>query len=176
MAYTKQKALEYQRKRRQTFAAQGLCTRCGSEKVGEYLDCADCRQKSNGYVQRIVKHNLKAGKCRCGNETLLTKRTCQRCYDWSRNTIRALKKQVLSGYGNKCACCGEKTYEFLSIDHKNNDGAEDRRRRGKKGHGGSWYRALIAEDFPDYCQILCFNCNMSKEFSGYCPHEKRGKK
>ena len=40
---------------------------------------------------------------------------------------RKTKKTVLNAYGNKCQCCGETEPWFLTIDHKNNDGAAGRR-------------------------------------------------
>lgn len=90
----------------------------------------------------------------------------QRIYDLS------VKQKIIEAYGGKCVCCGEETLEFLTIDHINNDGAEDRRQNGRKS-GGKLYRWLIKNNFPkeDY-QLLCYNCNCSKGFFGYCPHNK----
>jgi len=78
-----------------------------------------------------------------------------------------LKKQVLKHYGNKCICCGEKTYEFLSIDHVNKNGNK------RKKIGASFYKWIIDNHYPKDLQILCFNCNCAKGFFGYCPHQKR---
>jgi hypothetical protein len=90
----------------------------------------------------------------------------QRIYDLS------CKQKVIEAYGGKCACCGESIIEFLTIDHINNNGAEDRKNNGNKT-GGKLYRWLIKNNFPqgEY-QVLCFNCNCSKGFFGYCPHNK----
>jgi hypothetical protein len=38
-----------------------------------------------------------------------------------------LKKEVMAAYGGCCSCCGETILDFLTIDHINNDGAEQRR-------------------------------------------------
>lgn len=92
----------------------------------------------------------------------------QRIYDLS------IKMRVIEAYGSKCACpgCTIDTVEFLTIDHINNDGAEDRRQNGKKS-GGKLYRWLIQNNFPkDSYQLLCYNCNCAKGFFGYCPHNK----
>lgn len=92
----------------------------------------------------------------------------QREYDLS------IKMKVIEGYGGKCSCpgCNIDTLEFLTIDHINNDGAEDRRQNGKKS-GGKLYRWLIKNNFPkDKYQLLCYNCNCAKGFFGYCPHDK----
>lgn len=90
----------------------------------------------------------------------------QRIYDLN------VKMKIIEAYGSKCVCCNEDTIEFLTIDHINNDGAEDRKKNGNKS-GGKLYRWLIKNNFPkrDY-QILCFNCNCAKGFFGYCPHNK----
>lgn len=90
----------------------------------------------------------------------------QRTYDLS------VKLKVIEAYGGKCMCCGETNMEFLTIDHINNDGAEDRKNNGNK-LGGKLYRWLIKNNFPkEEYQILCYNCNCSKGFFGYCPHNK----
>ena len=84
--------------------------------------------------------------------------------DWGRrNRIR-----VLEHYGNKCVCCGETTYEFLTLDHKNNDGAIERKK--DKFCTRAYY--VIKKGFPDNLQILCYNCNMSKGHHGICPHQR----
>ncbi len=54
--------------------------------------------------------------------------------DWGRK----LKQECFNAYGgNKCACCKIiKRTEFLTLDHINNDGAEERRTlNGKRGIG-----------------------------------------
>jgi hypothetical protein len=87
---------------------------------------------------------------------------------------RKRKQIVIDAYGGKCECCGETTFEFLTIDHINNDGAEHRRRIG--GKGTKIYKYLIEHDFPkDGYRLLCFNCNISRGFYGYCPHHPDNK-
>jgi hypothetical protein len=81
------------------------------------------------------------------------------------------KKIIIEQYGGKCICCGESHLEFLTIDHINNDGANERKIT-KQGTGGKLYRWLIKNNFPkDNYQLLCYNCNCSKGFFGYCPHQ-----
>lgn len=82
---------------------------------------------------------------------------------------RKLRTRVLDAYGNECKCCGERTPEFLGIDHVYNDG--EAHRRELKGYGRSIYRWLAMNGFPqDGFQLLCHNCNMSKGLYGGCPH------
>ena len=80
------------------------------------------------------------------------------------------KKMIVRHYTNGkncCVCCGEDTFEFLSIDHINNDGAEHRRKIGT-----NILADIIHNDFPDGYQILCYNCNFAKEHNRICPHQK----
>jgi len=79
---------------------------------------------------------------------------------------RRERKIVLAGYGNKCACCGETTPQFLTIDHVNNDGHKDR------GRGFKLFARIIRQGFPADYRILCFNCNCGRELNGgICPHQ-----
>jgi hypothetical protein len=55
----------------------------------------------------------------------------------------------------------------LVIDHVYGNGSEERRRLGPTGV----YRMLLktAEVLPGY-RVLCYNCNSSMAYYGYCPH------
>lgn len=72
-------------------------------------------------------------------------------------------------YGQRCACCGETQYEFLTFDHVNNDGA---RHRAEIGGGGAICRWLIKNNFPETVQVLCWNCQWGRRICGICPHQK----
>lgn len=80
-----------------------------------------------------------------------------------------LKREVVDHYGGKCSCCGETEITFLSLDHVNNDGAEERRRITSGTN--MWYHAR-KEGYPDRYQVLCFNCNHGRFINGgVCPHQ-----
>lgn len=85
----------------------------------------------------------------------------------------SLKAEVFAAYsgpdGPQCTCCGESTFEFLQVDHVNNDGAEHRRQLG----GQCIYSWLKQHDFPKGFQLLCCNCNSAKRLTGVCPHQQR---
>jgi hypothetical protein len=73
----------------------------------------------------------------------------------------------------KCACCGERTIDFLTLDHVNNDGAAHRRSLGVGRIGGqSFYARLRVAGYTyPYLAVACFNCNMARAFhAGLCPH------
>jgi hypothetical protein len=74
-----------------------------------------------------------------------------------------LRLNVIEGYGCKCELCGKDNPHYLTIDHVNNDGAEER-----KVFGG-WqklYRKLRDENYPrDNYRLLCYNCNCALGFN-----------
>jgi hypothetical protein len=79
-----------------------------------------------------------------------------------------LKQKILDNYGSKCACCSIDVWQFLTIDHVNNDGAEER----KKLQRTSIYGFLVKNNYPkDRYQILCMNCNYCKGHNGICAHK-----
>jgi len=74
-----------------------------------------------------------------------------------------LRLNVIKGYGGKCELCSEDNPHFLTIDHVNGDGAEER-----KVFGG-WeklYRKLRDDNYPrDNYRLLCYNCNCALGFN-----------
>lgn len=82
---------------------------------------------------------------------------------------RQLKTTVIAHYGGECACCGEKSIEFLTIDHIHGDGAAHRKLVG--GSGPKVYADIIKSGFPEgRFRVLCLNCNIARGWYGYCPH------
>lgn len=83
---------------------------------------------------------------------------------------RNLKDTVYAAYGGyRCSCCGETTPSFLTIDHKNNNGAEHRRSIGRCGNNLLLW--IKKNNFPSEFQILCWNCQWGKKLAGTCPHQ-----
>jgi len=100
--------------------------------------------------------------------------------EWTKrnpNYLKEFREKCLIHYGGEdyhCNCCGEKTYEFLCLDHINGGGNEHRKSvSGKKQSGGTIYRWLVKNNFPKGFQVLCHNCNLAKGFYGECPHKNR---
>jgi hypothetical protein len=90
--------------------------------------------------------------------------------DYARYERFRLKLETIEAYGGQCVCCGEKEPLFLTIDHINGDGKQDR----DLGHttGTGFYRYLRKVGWPkDRYRLLCFNCNTARGFWGVCPHE-----
>ena len=70
--------------------------------------------------------------------------------------------------GQRCACCGETIYEFLSFDHIHGGGSKERVRGGSSL---AWLRKwLRRDDVQEVLQVLCHNCNQAKGYYGICPH------
>jgi hypothetical protein len=80
-----------------------------------------------------------------------------------------LRSQALAAYGNACACCGETTDRFLTVDHVSNDG---NKHRDKIGSGSTaLYGWLRTNAYPEGFQTLCQGCNVAKNHNGgVCPH------
>jgi hypothetical protein len=97
-------------------------------------------------------------------ESAKTKRAQAQCRD-----------EVFTAYGGyRCACCGETERLFLSIDHINNDGAEERKSGKYSGSGYGFYRWLRKSGFPSGYQVLCMNCQVGKHKNGgVCPHQQK---
>jgi len=85
---------------------------------------------------------------------------------------RSIRRHIIISHYSKgtmkCMCpdCNEDHYDFLTIDHVNNDGAKHREEIGVGG--SNLYGWLIVNDFPEGFQVLCMNCNFSKGKHGYC--------
>lgn len=91
----------------------------------------------------------------------------------TRKKLRVSRKgKIFEHYGNFCACCGEKEYSLLTVDHINNNGKEHSSSSGRRYSGDRLYFILIELNFPTGIQILCFNCNISKNHNkGTCIHK-----
>lgn len=83
-----------------------------------------------------------------------------------------MRDEVLSHYGHVCACCG--LAENLSVDHVFGDGIKHRTGPHRAISGGLW-GWLIRNNFPAGFQILCRECNASKQTGPCCwlLHEDR---
>jgi hypothetical protein len=123
---------------------QGLCTMCGKNKPAERR--ITCKQCSNYTYQKRKLNNS------------------------DRKYYQGMKDKIYAAYGGYiCKCCGETEHKFLTIDHINNNGAEQRRLFGKQSQ--PLYRWIIKNNFPPGFQILCQSCNMGKYLNNnQCPH------
>jgi hypothetical protein len=80
----------------------------------------------------------------------------------------SFKVRALSKYSNdvpKCAMCNETDLRTLTLDHINDDGAEDRRKLGIKS-SNEFYRLLLRSPLRSDLQVLCQNHNLGKRCLG----------
>jgi hypothetical protein len=89
---------------------------------------------------------------------------------YNRARSARIRVEVLEHYGGRCACCGETEFDFLTIDHPDMDGTDERKRL--RVHGGpGFYHWLRKEGFPTHVRLLCYNCNLgARHHGGVCPH------
>lgn len=101
---------------------------------------------------------------------------CRQCVNTDARAVNKperdrLRIQILTHYGRNgelaCTCCGEAREEFLTLDHVNGNGKEDR----KKYPATMLFRRLRRNNYPTGYRTLCYNCNCSLGIRGYCPHE-----
>lgn len=137
----------------------GLCADCGDAPYVEGRKrCYDC----------LTAARVKAAHYRDNPDGL------SKSAKSSRDSNRRLREQAVDAYGGVCVCCGEYRFEFLTFDHINNDGNIDRLGAFGTNKGASSsavIRRLREEGWPDYIQLLCWNCNCAKAYHGICPHE-----
>src|SRR5439155_21290455 len=94
-AYQAAKMREY----REKWIASGICTRCGVKPADEgHRHCGECRIRDKEWSE--------------GRRDLWP---AEKSKERSK-----LRREVIESYGNKCQCCGETQYEFLTINHVNN--------------------------------------------------------
>jgi len=139
---------------------RGCLTWIDIDKYGTFLDKKD-REKPFRYI------NSRCKSCSSKSASLWRKNNRDKAYDTYLKTKQRLLDEIYKQYGKECVCCGESNEIFLTIDHKNNDGFEDRQTSIK------WYKWIIDNNFPDSLQIMCWNCNCGRQRNNYvCPHQE----
>lgn len=162
------------------------CSKCGVHrpltefrfypaKKRHRSQCRDCeRETIKGYNRRYYKQNRERV---IEVNTAYRVQNSDRYREWQRvyqaKTHREYKLAALEVIGMQCACCGEATIEFLSIDHIDNDGRIHRKEIGRNGSIYDWL-AKVGYKTRYRLQTLCFNCNFAKRYNGICPHQSEG--
>lgn len=99
---------------------------------------------------------------------------CKECHNEEcKDLLRRERLKALQHYAQAntpyCRCCGEMTYEFLSLDHIHGNGGQHRKQCRA---GSAFYRWLRMDGYPEGYQVLCYNCNTAKGHHGVCPHRR----
>lgn len=150
-----------------------ICFSCGVEKPiddfplridskdGHRGICRECRNKQ----ARTHDRSAYAKHYRYVNRERLSE------YNKLRNLIKKIR--VLSYYSQgepRCVCCGETEIVFLCFDHIKGGGTQHRKTLGSMGR--QFYYWLERNNYPEGYRVLCYNCNMSIGFYGFCPHAR----
>jgi len=99
------------------------------------------------------------------------KKNPERFHSQQRKYYRELRYEIISHYGGnppKCKCCEESIFEFLTLDHINGGG--NQQRKSLKTGGNGLYAWIKRNNFPPGFQVLCANCNYAKWTGKECPH------
>ena len=135
---------------RETRISAGLCMYCGLRPPLDGIKgCEECQKKvRNRQAKWVAKQPDHSA--------------------YQKNYREAIRREVIQAYGGKCSCGGETRFEFLTLDHVDNDGAEHRREIGESSN----QLVLWAKrnKFPKRLRCMCFNCNVSTYRYGACPH------
>lgn len=161
------------------------CTRCLIEKSlddfynhkassdGKMSWCKTCRRetrgKENARRRELYANDMEWRDKKRASDRQAYQRRKTEAQEHQRSKYRSMKETIFERYGGKCECCGETRKEFFAIDHVFGGGTRARR---EQRHNQSLYLMLskCEERLKEY-RILCHNCNMSKGFYGYCPHD-----
>ena len=166
--------------RRERYVAlieKGLCVTCARNRALEdNVRCHGCYSKGKDSWRRTYEERKKFSLCiTCGIQIGEGVR-CRKCQkvanERTKRIDQDIRDEAFAAYGGyECACCGETERAFLTLDHINNDGIEQ---RAKHGLGKNLFRWLRDNGFPPGLQVLCYNCNCGRaRFDDkVCPHQR----
>lgn len=134
--------------------AEGKCIYCGEKPPSpKKKGCKSCNKKKVEATKRFAKNHP----------------------DLQKEYRKKIRFEVIQKYGGACKCCGEANLAFLTIDHINKNGAQERKELygANSGQSFPWFLKLRREDIRTDLQVLCYNCNNASYVFGVCPHEQR---
>lgn len=150
---------------RAVIGAMKTCTKCGETKPLDFFPFRTARGQ----------HDTRCRSCRNEISNAWKKRNPEKAKATNERTRRLrherLRRQTIDAYGGQCNCCGEKDLHFLTIEHKNGVPERHRQKDGRRVSGTKLLYLLREEGYPDDCTVLCWNCNCSHAYYGFCPHQ-----
>lgn len=141
------------------------------------LRCSACKKtkpEDQFHRSRTVRLGRQSSCIKCQDDKRIERRQQHKAagvLTYHQRYRRRLRWEVLSHYSKgipKCACCGEKHFEFLAVDHLNGSGTKHRKLIGGSSYFYAW---LKKKGFPSGYRVLCHNCNQALGIFGYCPHQ-----
>lgn len=113
------------------------------------------KYKNKTFARKKVYREENRDKLRAATNALYQRRKEQ--HKERRAALKRVVFEHYSGENIRCAECDVSDMDILTLDHINNDGSEHRKKIGTRV-----YKWLIANDFPEGFQVLCWNHNMKK--------------
>ena len=143
------------------------CRECSKELNDE--NWAESLRKKNSKICKDC-HNIKGKAWRQNNRIRVNElaleayyRNPKKSHDTVNRARKKLRKEMIAEYGGECVSCGISDIDVLDIDHINNDGSVDRK---KRLYGYNLYRKLKKNNWPkSNFQLLCKNCNWKKHLA-----------
>lgn len=161
--------------RRKARLSKGLCQDCGKRPKRNAISpvCKRCAAVRFEYSKNLNSERTSKGTCAACNKRSARKgkTLCAKCAELgverARQRRKTIKEFLVSKLGGKCVDCGESDIRVLTIDHKNNDGVEHRRKLNTRA-GAVFYQKLYREFriqllHKYLLQLLCFNCHAKKD-------------
>lgn len=139
-----------------------------------------CKSCHNAYHKERGRYYTrdKRGLCvRCGSpKDGPYKITCSACNSIEKKLSKQrrtwLMQDLIDKYGGICVCCGETTYIFLTLDHKNGGGSKERKQEPSRNNY-TYYKKLLEGPIREDLQVMCMNCNWGRyRNGGVCPHKE----
>lgn len=135
--------------------------------------CKGCK-KVKSFTKKFFGQRINTKKFKFGLDA-----RCNECHNkYAKKNHKPhrtkFRLDILTAYSNGklvCDCCGEKHYEFLTLDHTLGNGNIERRTISQF----TLFAKLRRENYPNKnkYRVLCMNCNFSYGIRGYCPHQKK---
>lgn len=122
----------------------GICRRCGGTDIAPSGNCRPCRKEDVKKWKAANREKVNAN---------------------NREYAARVRREALEVLGLRCSCpgCTVDRYVFLSIDHINGGGQQERK-AGSNPHSRYKWIARNPEEARAKFQTLCFNCNQAKHF------------
>lgn len=122
----------------------GICQRCDGTDIAPSGNCRPCR-----------KQDVRAWKA--ANREKVNQK--------GREYLARIRREAIDILGPRCSCpgCSVDRYVFLSIDHIDGGGQQERKAGSNPAGRYNWIRKNPDEARLKF-QTLCFNCNQAKHF------------
>lgn len=149
---------------------------------GPFYPCGHPRTLENSYSSARVNHWFRCKTC-VGQKAKARIQSIKHTEKYKRYNNDSAKRlnaqaraEMISAYGGSCQCCGELEPRFLTLEHKNGGGNQERKLYGGGKNTGSASQRIIRrlrrEGWPkENYTVLCANCNMASKW-GTCPHQR----